>query len=269
MGFFSSIGSFFGSVAKGIGKVVSTVASAAVEGVKWVGEKIGGLFSGNDSVSTRTGQQESYQRETASAEETRRVNYNLNEYKNDVATRSEEIEDKIADDCEEMFEKLADSLNTMDNKEIAPGIIFKIDSRQLQRESRKLLRSIRGSIKREVIPTVSIDNSKCLQILEMNAGTAKKDAMKKFVDDGIIKALNSLKDNLKDGLKDAIENTNDMLDNKFVQIESIAQSSLDVLKTLKENTNANKKEQTQIELAEKLCINQYALKLLKSYKLKQ
>lgn len=264
MGLFS----FIGNVVSGIGSVVSNIASAAVEGVKWVGEKIGGLFSSNERTATVTSRQESYQPATATAEQTRQVNHNLDEYKNDVSTRSEEIEDRIADDCEEMFDKLADSLNAMNNTEIAPGIVFKIDNRQLQRESRKLLRSIRGSIKREVMPNISIGNSKCLQILEMNAGSAKKNAMKKFIDDGITNALKSLKNNLKDGLKDAIENTNDMLDNKFVQVESIAQSSLDVLNTLKENTNANKKEQTQIELAEKLCINQYALKLLKYYKLK-
>ena len=268
MGLFS----FIENVARGIGRAVSNIASAAVEGVKWVGEKIGGLFSSNERTATVTSLQESYQPATATAEQTRQVNHNLDEYKNDVSTRSEEIEDRIADDCEEMFDKLADSLNTMNNTEIAPGIVFKIDNRQLQRESRKLLRSIRGSIKREVMPNISIGNSKCLQILEMNAGSAKKNAMKKFIDDSITNALKSLKNNLKDGLKDAIENTNrlaDMVDGfEFVQVEIIAQSSLDVINTLKENTNDNKKEQTQIELAEKLCINQYALKLLKSYKLK-
>lgn len=90
--------------------------------------------------------------------------------------------------------------------------------------------------------------------------------MKKFVDDGITNAIKSLENNLKEGLKDAIENANDMLDNKFVQVESIAKSSLEVLNTLKENTNANKKEQTQIELAKKLSLNQYALQMIKSYK---
>ena len=181
MGFFS----FIGNVVRGIGSVVSNIASAAVEGVKWVGEKIGGLFSSNERTAIVTSRQESYQPATATAEQTRQVNHNLDEYKNDVSTRSEEIEDRIADDCEEMFDKLADSVNAMNNTEIAPGIVFKIDNRQLQRESRKLLRSIRGSIKREVMPNISIGNSKCLQILEMKAGCAKKNAKKKFICEGI------------------------------------------------------------------------------------
>ena len=262
MGFWSSVGSFF----SGVGKAIGAVVGAAVDGVKWAVNKVGQLFSNNENVSTIVSRQESYDRETSTAEQTRRVNQHLEEYKNDVASRSEEIENRIADDCEKMFDTLSDILDNINDQEIAQGITIKIDSRQLQRESRKLLRSIRGSIKKEVMPNISIGNSKCLQILEMNAGSAKKTAMKKFVDDSITNAIKSLENNLKEGLKDAIENANDMLDNKFVQVESIAKSSLEVLNTLKENTNANKKEQTQIELAKKLSLNQYALQMIKSYK---
>lgn len=245
---------FFGDLWDGVKTAASNI---------WNG--ITNLFSSNERTATTVGSSESYYRDTASADETRRVNYSLDEFKNRVVEQSADIENKLYDDCERMLDDLVDKLESMGGRKIGSNTL-EINSRQLESDNKKLLKSIKGSIKKTVMPSVSIDNDECLSILELSAGSYKKQKMKKFIDNQVIDALRDLHYNIEDGIKNAVENVENMLENKSSQLENLSNSSVDLLNNFKNTSDADEREKNISNMAEKLCLYKYSLKMLKQLK---
>lgn len=238
--------------------------------VEWVCDKVGDLFSFGDEEAERAGRRGRYDSNSASVEETRRINEDLSSYKNKAVEKAETIESELRDNIEETLDNLIDDVQKINGKEFA-GERLKLSITTLRADKRKITKSINGSIKREITPLMSLDNAECREILEMSSGRAKKKAMKKFMNKSMKKSLQSLQENIAESVEDSTTNIEEILESRLNSIETRLRGNIAELENIKENEGKDieSKEESQIALAVRLSLLEYAQNSLDKEKICQ
>lgn len=246
---------FWGSLWSGIKKVAKTVVS---------------LFGFGDEEAERTSRRGRYDSNSASVEETRRINEDLSSYKNKAAERAETIESELCDNIDETLDSLIDDVQKINGKEFV-GEKLNIPIKTLKADKRKITKSIKGSIKREITPLVSLDNAECREILEMSSGREKEKAMKKFMNKSMNKSLQSLQENIAESVEDSTTNIEEILESRLNSIETRLRGNIAELENIKENEGKDieSKEESQIALAMRLSLLEYAQNSLEKEKICQ
>lgn len=218
-------------------------------GVKSVAKKVWNTLTGSsESTAREVGDSDRYDRELATARETARINEALSDFKNSAGEQSVALEDRLSDACEEVFEGLLDHVEKLNAKDFC-GSTLNIPTRKIRSDNRRILRGIRGSLKKEVLPKVSIDDSGCLEILKMQKGEDKRKRMLGFINQTLIASINKLKRDLNRDVKDGIEYTKEQIEAGFDNLEGIFKSNLNSLKLLKESAGdieANERDQIKV-----------------------
>ncbi|CAM3306489.1 hypothetical protein [Helicobacter labetoulli] len=227
--------------------------------IKEVVSAIDSLFSFSDKVSKEVSKHERYVRELASAAQTAKINNALADFKNESRDQANNLEIQLSKVAEKMFESLLDSVEKINNKKFG-GMPLHLPVREIKSTNRKSMRSIRGTLIRELTPKISIDNKECLEILEQDSGEEKKKAMKRFIDTNLKQSIATLQDNIKENAKDCVENIKDKLESRLQDIQRIIARELEYLADLKatEGKDVTKKEQKQLVILQELWFMEYA-----------
>lgn len=248
-------------------EAVCDLGKTVVEGVVEVGKTIYNegkkLLGFGDEVAQSVSEKGSYKKEEAHVEETVDINDELGKFKKKASKQSREIEGEITEICQSAFDNLASGLYELNQMKIG-GRQLSINADLLRSESRRLISDIKGSIESEIMPSISIDNDDCLEILEMDKGKKKKNLMKAFINKNLLKALTKLQTNLKNGLDNAHSNISETLDNKFEQIEIMTKQKIETLEILKSNDDVLKRQETQAGIAQQICVSNMMLEKLKT-----
>lgn len=233
-------------------------------GVKSVAKKVWNTLTGSSEHTAReVGDSDRYDRELATARETARINEALSDFKNSAGEQAVTLEDRLSDTCEEVFEDLMDHVEKLNDKDFC-GSTLNIPTRKIRSDNRRILRGIRGSLKKEIMPKVSIDNSNCLEILKMDKGENKRKKMLDFINQILITSINKLKRDLNHDVKDGIEYTKEQIEAGFDNLEGIFKSNLNSLKLLKESAgDIEANERDQINVAFDLWKSQYIYQVSK------
>lgn len=229
------------------GWIADKVASA----VEWVGEKaraVSNWFNGVEEkakeTSSNIGRSESYDDDDATLEQTININNELNAFKNVASKEAKKIEDMLVDECESVLDKLIDSINEINDK-----ANLNIPLTNLRRDSKKLLKSIKGSIENDVITKISIDNATCKAILYLDAGDNKERQMKDFISNTSRNAIKKMQETLNDRLQDNIDSIKDKIEMHLGNAESLHQRDAKVLNEMKNSKDGKEKEKLQINIA--------------------
>lgn len=241
------------------------IGKAVVKGA-WNGVKR--LFGFGEETAEEISQYDSYDRENASAQEHRRINESLAEFKNNAAPQAEKLENDISDTVSEKFDDILDKIEEINHKSYA-SLPLKLPTRQIKAENRRILRNIRGKLKNELMPKISIDNSECNMILKLPAGDEKRQKMLAFINNSLKDSVKALKRSTDDDMRTCVENIHEKLENRLDDMQDRAKRDLDTLMQLKnsEGKEAQEKEKSQIQLISQMWLMQNASNLLQDSKL--
>lgn len=247
----------FGSIGRAIGRGIGTF-------VEVVGEVIGSetvenwgrnIKSACEDISRNAGETDSYNKEQARLEETKKINMILTEFSLKLEKKADEIENIAIDQSNVYFKQLIKELNS---SKFDTGINISRIKRTMARVDKK----IKGNLKVYISKRVSIDDSECLEILKLQAGHKKEDEMKKFSEKILRQGLNNLVKDIKEVIKEQSDIVTEIIeerldDIKFNLDKKIEDFNLLEVNKLKSEEELNKIKQElslKIKLSE-ACIN--------------
>lgn len=185
MGFWSSIASFGKSVLSGIGRAISSGIGKVVSGVaSWVAENI---FNLRDAGS--------YNSETASVDETKKINELLNNCIESYRKEAEKYDEMAEVILEEQFNLLRNKLieiNEISSEKIIEDYIFKSFENNLL----YIKKDLEKIYSKQIANVFSLNNNNLLDILKLDKGKEKNDKLKKLGIETITKANNQLMEEL-------------------------------------------------------------------------
>ena len=203
---------FFKWLGKKIGEKIGEGAEYIGKKTGWVDLEIWGSSLKNACTETAksTGATSSYQKETASVNQTVKINEILSNFSLSLNERAEKIEDECIKDTEKYFDDMLENIKKYkgDNKEL--------NIRRIKRTLRELREDIRDSLKNHLAVRVSIDDKECLRILKMDQGSAKENEMKNYGNKVI-----------KEGLAKLSEKVEDVISEQNGEIEEFFESILE------------------------------------------
>ena len=239
MGFWDSVCSFVESV----GSAISSGISYVVDKVERSVEAVADFFSGGKKTAKSVGEVESYDRERATNDQVSQINRLLNTYKNDVVERSSRLEVDLRDLVDKIFSAMRDKLErfgadctTLDLDPIKSKL------KNLSRAARKT----EGVIEYEVIPKISTDDERCYEILQMDAGSSKTEAMESFITSVLKQALDKQKKHLRSKITGLEEDVRESVEDRVEDSLSMAKKNTAVLRELLNDVEGREKTLTGI-----------------------
>ena len=244
MGLFDEIGK---KVAKGAEKAVKTVAKGAATVVGWVKDVFGTTQKENTQKALEKAQREarearaelerekaknaekiadslgdeSYDADTASAYEIRRMNEELYEMQESFRKTASDIEESIIEciqgtvrDMLEQFESINDTAG------------LNLNMAYLKSVETSLGNQVTGFIQNRVKRSLSLDNQECKDILKMEGRTAKKMAMQRFQEKIFSDAVSDLWELVKDTFNEKNSAIFTQIETRFQTIEMNAEESI-------------------------------------------
>lgn len=198
---------WFGSVCRSIGRAFG-------RGV----EKVGNIL-GSDKIARKGREiqyacaekvagERSYEKETANIYSTDRLNEILVSFSEGYYQQATAIENACIENVKNYYEDIIQLLEQASHT-------AKIDTnlKRLKREKSRVGDHIHGAIKDQLAKKMSLDNTQCLEILKMDAGEAKREAMTKFSQKIINEALDNLSKQVRRTLDEQMEWIEDYLSN--------------------------------------------------------
>ncbi len=263
---------FFLDAADVIGDVVGAIGDVVDKGVKWIGEKVAETFGletkentmraiakarkeaeeAKTELARQTAENakkmadslgdESYDVDTASANEIRLMNEELHTIQESFRKKAADIEESIIE-C--VQGTVNDMLEQFENINDTAGLNLNIA--YLKSMENTLRTQVSGYIQNRVRRFLSIDNQECKDILKMEGKTAKKIAMQRFQDKIISDAVNDLWMIVKDTFTEQNSAIFIQIDNRFRTIEMKAEESIreleEIQRTKQQETETLKEKQ--------------------------
>lgn len=197
--------SVFGSLARGIvnlaGKAVETVGNAlGSEKISSWGRSI------QDRCAERVSTENSYDRTEANIHTTDRMNEILVSFSEGYMEKAVMLEKRCVELVELYYDRLIEIMeNAPQNAHNAANL------RILKSAKGRIAKTISGGIKEPLSKRMSLDDSECLKILKMAAGSEKKKAMTSFTDKVIKESLDNLAKSVRTSLNEQSQDIEDYL----------------------------------------------------------
>ena len=225
MGWFSSLCSTVGSwVSNGVSKVKDLVSGAASKVVSWVKN----VFSLNEAPS--------YDPETATVDETKKINELIGKCVEDYSEEAEEYEIEVKEIVRERLKKiktLLEEVNEVNEDEtIIDDNIFNI----FRLKSKEIVKSLDNVYTRQIVNVFSLNNNELIDILKKEKGIGKKNDLTnlakrtlKEANDKLLKALDeSVKEQqgfVETKLENYLKDRQNLLETSKKETEKIIQTS--------------------------------------------
>lgn len=123
--------------------------------------------------------------DNSSLENIDRITQIFSDFKEQVHSKSLELECVIGEEIDFYVEELHDILQENLNKVNMYGIRIK----RIERQIDKIALNIKGIIDKEISKRISLDNSQCKEIVKMIPGSKKEEAMSLFLNESVKNAL--------------------------------------------------------------------------------
>lgn len=227
-GIISSAVSVVGKVVSGGAKLIGGAIKAGVGGlvssaIDWVKET---FFSVSETPSYRT--------DTATIDQTKKINELLDKCVNSYGKEAKKYEDAAKEIIETYTERLMDTLDEIKAIEILPEYIY----RSLISDTKMLVKQIDNRYINSINNTFSLNNTRLLEILEMDAGMKKEKALQKLAIQTLEKTHDEFIEKFKNFLEIQQEGTlrmfNDLKKNKEENYKN-AEKEFEKLKYQHEN----------------------------------
>lgn len=230
---------------KEIGKVlvapiVEKVVEKVVEGIQYLGEKLSDFFS---SASKIIGNTDSYDADTASAQETKNLNDDLAKIKNQAIEYGEKLEDEFLEYGEEAVEELIEQIEQGDF----------IDTSSFKEQCDKTLREFRGTTAKNITSKISLGDYEFLKIAKLPRGREKENEMNNFTRRLAKKAFQEAAQNFTNSLASSIKNVTNVLNVTLQGKQSIIKNTQSMLDTIKKAQKQEQKQEEQINFSLDLC----------------
>lgn len=124
-------------------------------------------------------------RNDSSLENIDRIIQIFNDFKQQVHNKAVEVENTVQAEVDYYVEELRDLLNDNNDKVVK----YEIHIKKIERQIDKISLKIKGTIDTELSRMITLDNSECREIMKMIPGAKKEDAMNRFLDSAIKRAL--------------------------------------------------------------------------------
>lgn len=209
------------------------------------------LFSSGDKEKV-IAQTPTYNQQTATADDTTKINSLLSELKNQLIMQSESIEDKLTYECEKYIEEIKDILEEM-----------QINVRSIDKISTQNNHKIKNIFREQISQNLSISNKECADILYMSPGEEKQNAITKFKNQVIIKALKLIQQEIKNNFDNVIETAEICISNKLQNENNNISQNLNYLEQIKQVSNVFDKETKLVELQKNITTLEIATNKIK------
>lgn len=232
-----------------------------------IGGRIGDIarkIFGKSSGSSSGGRTESYDEDkTTTLEETIKVQQALNEFSTDTQSRSEKLENEIVQESREYLDEFIDELKRC-NKIRYGNKRLNINIESIERENRKTEDKIHGFIKKRVSGRISLDDIECKNILKMDAGKAKEDALDNFYKKVLKEAVSELSNELRNSMEAQTDNVEDKIQQRIDSIVDICEAKAEEFERIRQVKEADEAEieKEQIRLAHIVALCDYSINQL-------
>ena len=237
MGFFDVLGAIFSPVKEVIKTVVMDVV---VEGVKYVCEKIGDFFSGSSKT---IGNTDSYDPDTATAGQTKALNEDLVEIKNQAIEYGEKLEYDFLQSGEEIIEKLTEQIKQVDS----------IDTSSFKEQCNDILREFEGAVAENITSKISLSDEDFLEIVALQAGEKKRQKFDAFSKRVAKKAFSEAADSFAENLSSSVKSVTNLLNVTLQSKRTIIKNAKSTLDKIKKAKNQAQKQEEQVNLSLDLC----------------
>lgn len=235
------------------------MACCVGDGIKTFVKSLFGKSSGSSSG----GRTESHDTNTADLEMTVKVQYALNEFRTDTQSRSAKLENEIVKESREYLDEFISDLRRY-NKLRYGNHRLNINIKSIERENRKTEDTIHGFIVKRVSKRISLDDSECENILKMDAGKAKEDALDVFYKKVLKEAIAELSDELRNSMEAQTDNVEDKIQQRIDSIVDICETKAEEFERIKEVKESDEAEieKEQLRLAHFVAMCEYGINQL-------
>lgn len=216
------------------------------------------------NTSAYISEQEIHDADKATLQEVVRINEALTEFRLQSEVQSDSLENKIIKDAREGLDAFLDMLKKQNHQTFA-GRKLNLNISAIERDNREMEDMIHGFIKKRVQKEVSTNNSKCREVLMMEKGDAKKQAMDNFLKEVTSTAITDLSEELRKVIRRQSENVEDRVQVRIDEIEVSLNDNMkkfEKIKSLKE-TDSAELEKEKLELISVSSICSMGMALLK------
>ena len=212
-----------------IGKVVDTVKS-------W-------FSKGSSSSGSSISKEESYDAENARLEQTVIIQQELTKFRTKCEKECDALERDALKDSRNYIDNLIEFIKNNNSKPYS-GQNLNINIERLEKQNRETEDIIRGYIKKKIQKRVSLDDDECLEILKMDKGKDKKDAMTNFLNCILKDAMDGLSKEIEKALKKQLENIKDQIN---ARIESYTERANEKMESFKEIEKIKDSDEHELE----------------------
>ncbi len=248
MGFFSGFKSFVKSagrvVGAGLEKIGEYIGSEKIENL---GRGLREMCTEVDRISQEVSELSSYDKESARLSETMRINQSLSNFSLNLQKQADELEELSLKESKVYFEYLIEQLHETNDSN---GV--KINLNKIKREFLKIERNIRGSFKVHLAKRISLDDTECLSILQLEEGLEKKQQMERLGNKVLLEAREQLCDNIRECLLAQQEYIEDQVMDKLEEV-ICSLKELNVKVSEFEKIKVNNEDKIELEKAK--CIS--------------
>lgn len=194
MGFFKSIGRAIG---RGVEKVGNFFGSS---GISNFGRSI------QNACSERISHESSYDKRSSSIHTTERLVDTLSAFSSGHLSKAEWIEKRCIAVVEDYYDDIIKLLEDAPSENVGKTGLWRLKNART-----KISQNITGGIKEPLAKRMSIDDTECCQILKMDAGEQKRNAMESFCQKVIRESLNNISKKVRSSLEEQLEDVGDYL----------------------------------------------------------
>ena len=231
MGFFSllgDIGNWFGEKIEDVGDALN------LEFISDVGRGIQDIFSGN------IGNEKAYDKQIGDIGSTERLNEQLVSFTQEYEKKADDLERKIIVIIEKYYDELIAKLEILSDD--GEG---KAQLNALKRNRGKVHRQISGTIRNSLSRRMSLDDSECLNILRMDKGSEKRNAMSAFCRKIFSEAMEELSNQVHTSVEEQREDIKEYLNDIQEKNEKEFLKLKDVFEKISKDGNSQKSEKEQ------------------------
>lgn len=212
------------------------------------------------SGSSSGGNDDNYDREKASMEQTIKVQNSLTKFRTDTQSRSAKLENEIVNESREYLDEFLSELRRY-NKIQYGRKRLNLNLNSLERENRKTEDMIHGFIVKRVSKRISLDDAECTDILKMDRGKQKEEALDAFYKKVLKEAISDLSQELRNSMEKQTDNVEDKIQQRIDSIVEICETKSDEferIQKVKESDEA-KMESEQLRLSYFIALCDYGI----------
>lgn len=240
MGFWDAVASIGRGIGRGAGSIIESVGNFfGKEKIADFGRSLKSACSNVRSNVQKVASTENHKKESAVRVE--RINDVFVRFYEDMQERAEEIEEACIDYSEEYFDNILNVLSKQSD-EIRKGL----NLNKLKRTRKKIRDAIDGFIQKDISKKVSLDNSKCMKIMQIKDDEKRGDAMQTYCENVVEKAIAKLDKKVQNILNKQNEEIEKFLmdyeEKRAFSLENMKEQLLEMENQEKEILEKNKKE---------------------------